>query len=374
MFKARERHFAQVLSTHLAGRMRRFLDIDACAPKEMPCGLCVNFPPNANLEACGIYEDMLEGVLQGILQELERVQGSAWQWVMIRGESAGRLSLEQVQRLIRALDAPAQCVISMQIHADYIENGMLAGLRMLSVQRVILLCTVHSDLEKISALLGSAKGLSLPVSVMIHSQVRDRKHFIRAVQRLQESVPWHIMLWPDLENEEEFAPRIQVENAQRIEDAAQVLQSEGWTRKDLWNFTREDLEVPYDFLKMWMQDSYYGVGPSALSWYDGQKLIGCDLHEYLKPSHNTQRQVSNYRPDDVQWFQLARQLYERRFTPRMLAVIPRDASAAINRIGITDGKGDLTAQGILFFQIVGIQVFSNMFFERAMPQESRDKL
>lgn len=236
---------------------------------------------------------LTEAYTEAVIRNIKALKDS-FSTVYFGGGTPSLLTAEQIYRILSAAEIQTGAEISMEVNPgtadeNYLRSVNAAGINRLSfgVQsfddtELKALGRIHSSAEAISAILSAEKAgfenISADLMLAVSGQTRDSlrqslknitalplTHISAYMLKVEKGTPLSLnsALLEKLPDEDE--------TAEMYLEAVQTFANHGFEQYEISNFAKSGFECRHN-LVYWRCEEYYGIGPSAHGFVDGERF------------------------------------------------------------------------------------------------------
>ena len=235
-------------------------------------------------------EEYVRAVIRNI-----KAAGRKYDTVYFGGGTPSLLEAGQIADILAAADISEGAEISMECNPDSADFDYLCGLRSAGVNRISFgvqsldnaelaaLGRLHDADKAIEAILSAEKAGfgNISADIMLATPMQTAESLSRTIDALLKLPLTHISAY--LLKVEKGTP-LSLDSAllEKVPDedstadmylmTAEKLSAAGFEQYEISNFARKDFECRHN-LKYWRCEEYFGIGPSAHSFLDGERFF-----------------------------------------------------------------------------------------------------
>jgi oxygen-independent coproporphyrinogen-3 oxidase len=354
-------------------------------------GIYVHVPfCHSKCSFCPFYKELFSetdknAYLNALASEIEGsgIRGKA-SWVYFGGGTPNTLTVSEIARILSRLKERVRIegagieLLPSRLTPDYLAGLRSAGFTKISIgveslsDAVLQQSGRHPAPESdIAGLIEQARrvGLRVNVDLMVGLPGQDGAGFLNDVQALAAIRPDQVTTYPfmvirGLKVVPSLPERRQFE---LIEKAHQTFSEQGYARKSVWTFARDD-DI-YDSSRDELVADYVGFGPAAFSTYGDWKVVNPDLATYLRGAVDGRRLafVARKTKSSDDWRRLARMIYDLEYDEKPELPAYFDVLARLLETTGHIRRGKLTAKGAMFAHALTKAVVESLPFPIQNP-------
>ncbi len=323
--------------------------------------------------------ELKDAYVKALLREinLRELEGDI-EWVYFGGGTPNLLREDEIGQILRKLKEFVRLEdITLEGKPPYFTEKYFEALHKLEVTKISMgvesltqkvlenVQRDRTDVPLIRAIIQKAHDLGITVNadLMVGLPDQHRGDFLFDITRLADLGLDQITTYPFTN-----APGVRAKPGVRsrgcfemIETAAEILDSMGYERENVWVFSTPELaqKAPGEH-----PAEYFGFGPSAFSKIENVQVVNPFLDEYLM--HLSEGQTYGYRIEFSEifdaWREFAHKLYDLKIEKSFLKNLPRRLRFVANLLKLTGYlKGEeVTKKGRFFVHDLTIHVIENL--------------
>ncbi len=358
-------NWKEVITSHVG----IYLHVPFC---ERLCAFC---PFHRVLFDSELKDRYLKALLREI--DLRELEGDI-EWVYFGGGTPNLLREEEIAQILQKLKEYVQLEdITLEGKPPYFTEKYLEALHQLEVTRISMgvesltkkvlenVQRDRTDVPLIREIITKAHDLGIVVNadLMVGLPHQHRGDFLYDITRLADLGLDQITTYPftkapGARAKPGVSPR---ESFDMIESAAEILNSMGYERENVWVFSSPELaqKAPSEH-----PAEYFGFGPSAFSKIENIQVVNPFLDEYLL--HLNEKQTYGYRIEFTElfdsWREFAHRLYDLKLEKSFLKTVPRRLRFVANLLKLTGyiSGEEVTKKGRFFVHDLTIHVIENL--------------
>ncbi|MCM1381582.1 MAG: radical SAM family heme chaperone HemW, partial [Muribaculaceae bacterium] len=263
----------------------------------MPKGLYIHVPFCARkCRYCDFYSvtdlSLAEEYVRAAVRNISRIDGK-FDTVYFGGGTPSLLTAEQISQILSAAEILPNAEISMECNPNSVTENYLREIRAAGVNRLSfgvqsfcddelkMLGRLHSAKEAVSAV-NSARAAgfeNISADIMLAVSGQTEKSLLKSLEVLGELPLTHVSAYmlkveegTPLSRDKKLLGEIPTEDetAEMYLLAVQTLGKFGFKQYEISNFAKRGFECRHN-LKYWLCGEYYGIGPAAHSFVDGER-------------------------------------------------------------------------------------------------------
>jgi len=243
-------------------------------------------------------QDLKDRYVAAIRKEIEEtdITGTP-EWIYFGGGTPNVLSLEELESIVGALRGKITIanmgieILPALADADYIEGLKKLGFSKVSFGLESLSPRVNEKsrralpgMRSVEELIRLTESLGLwsNVDMMIGLKGQSAASFLEDIQVLISLGPDQITTYPymSLRGMKDVSSMPDDEKFETIEEAYEIMQNAGYTRKSIWCFAKGD--NIYDSSRDELTGDYVGFGPAGFSTFDKYKVVNPEVGRYVE--------------------------------------------------------------------------------------------
>lgn len=246
---------------------------------------------------------LTESYTEAVIRNIKAINDS-FSTVYFGGGTPSLLTAEQIHRILSAAEILPGAEISMEANpgtaeVNYLRNVKAAGINRLSFgvqsfddNELNSLGRIHTSEEAVSVILSAEKAgfENISADLMLAVSGQTRNSLYQSLETITALPLTHISAYmlkvengTPLSLDSELLKKIpdEDETSEMYLEAVQHFENHGFEQYEISNFARPGSECRHNLI-YWRCQEYYGIGPSAHGFIDGERFrCGNSLEEFI---------------------------------------------------------------------------------------------